>query len=190
MPRPLVSVRRVDETLRPALTELWVSNRVDSGTTPEAANRMVADGSVASALDRTEVCAFVALADEEPVGYVVLSDSTVNALVDTPCVAIDQLFVVPESRRHGVARQLLAAAASYAHRIGAEQIASNVPSHIRDANRFFARLGFTPTVVRRVTTTDALHRKLAGSRVPRHSLEQVLQRRRTARVRAAHRASA
>jgi len=184
-----VSVRRVDDDLRPALIGLWVTNRVDSGTTPEAAHRMAVDGSVSTALDRSDVCAFVALADEAPVGYVVLSNSTVNALVDTPCVAIDQLFVVPESRRHGVARQLLAAAASYAHRVGAEQIASNVPSHIRDANRFFARLGFTPTVVRRVTTTAALHRKLAGSDVPRYSLEQVLQRRRTARGRAAHRSS-
>lgn len=189
MSRALVSVRQVDESLVPSLIDLWITNRVEGGASPEAAQRLALEGSVQSALARRHVRAFVALAEDTPVGYLVLSDSTVNALVDTPCVAIDQLFVVPDYRRHGVARQLLAAAATYADRAGAEQIASNVPSQVRDANRFFARLGFTPTFVRRVTTTVALHRRLAGSTPPRYSLDKVLERRRSARVREAHQAA-
>jgi len=188
--RSQVLVRRVDEGLQQQLVELWVANRIEGGSSPEATQRLAADGTLHACLDRPEVTAFLALSDNTPVGYLVLSDSSAGVFVDTPCVAIDQLFVQEQFRRHGVGRQLLAAAATHADRVGADQIASNVPSQVRDANRFFARLGFLPTVVRRVTTPAALRRKLAGSLEPRYSLEQVLQRRRTARGRAVRRATA
>ena len=41
-----------------------------------------------------------------------------------------------------------------------------------------------------MTTPAALHRRLAGAVEPRYSLDKVLQRRRTARVRATREASA
>lgn len=184
MTRPQVFVRRVDEGRQQQLIDLWMANRVEAGTSREATQRLAAEGTVRAALARDEVTAFVALVDEAPVGYLVLSDCSANVFADTHCVAIDQLYVHTDHRRHGVARQLLAAAATHADRVGADQIASNVPSQVRDANRFFARLGFSPTIVRRVTTPMALHRRLSGSSEPRYSLEQVLQRRRTARGRA------
>ncbi len=190
MSRPQVLVRRVDEGLQQQLIELWIANRIEGGSSPDATQRLASDGTLRACLDRPEVTAFIAMSNDRPVGYLVLSDSTAGVFVDTPCVAIDQLFVHNESRRHGVARQLLAAAATHADRVGADQIASNVPSQVRDANRFFARLGFIPTVVRRVTTPTALHRKLAGGVEQRYSLEQVLQRRRTARGRAVRQATA
>jgi GNAT superfamily N-acetyltransferase len=183
-------VRRVDEGLQQQLTELWIANRTEAGSSPEATQRLASDGTLRACLDRSGVTAFIALAGDTPVGYLVLSDSSSGVFVDTPCVAIDQLFVQEDFRRHGVARQLLAAAATHADRVGADQIASNVPSQVRDANRFFARLGFLPTVVRRVTTPAALHRKLAGDVDHRYSLDQVLQRRRTARGRAVRQATA
>ncbi|MEP6799095.1 MAG: GNAT family N-acetyltransferase [Lapillicoccus sp.] len=192
MPRPQIVVRRVDADLEQQLIDLWVTNRVEGGSSPEATARIATDGSLPASLARPEVTAFVALSDGTAVGYLILSDTTSGLFVEAPCVAIDQLFVLGEWRRHGVARQLLAAAATHADRVGADQIASNVPSQVRDANRFFARLGFSPTIVRRVTTPTALHRKLAGAGEPRYSLEsleQVLHRRRTARGRAVRQAS-
>lgn len=192
MSRPQVFVRRVDSVLEPQLIDLWVANRVEAGSSPDATQRIATDGTLSKTLARPEVTAFLALLDGTAVGYLILSDTTSGVLADAPCVAIDQLFVLGGSRRHGVARQLLAAAATHADRVGADQIASNVPSQVRDANRFFARLGFTPTVVRRVTTPTALHRKLAGAGEPRYSLEsleQVLHRRRTARGRAVRQAA-
>lgn len=192
MARPQVFVRRVDATLEPQLIDLWVANRVESGSSPDAAQRIATDGTLATSLARPELTAFVALAEDRAVGYLILSDTTSGVFVDAPCVAIDQLFVLGEWRRHGVARHLLAAAATHADRVGADQITSNVPAQVREANRFFARLGFTPTVVRRVTTPTALHRKLAGVGELRYSiesLEQVLHRRRTVRGRAVRRAA-
>jgi len=79
---------------------------------------------------------------------------------------------------------LLSAAATYADRLGADQIACAVPAQGRDANRFFARLGFAPDVMQRVTTTSALHRKLATGDEPHPALDRLLQRRRSLRARA------
>lgn len=190
MARPQVFVRRVDEGRQHQLVDLWVASRIEGGSSPDATHRLAGDGTLTASLARPEVHAFLAVIEDTPVGYLILTDSTTGVFVDTACVTIDQLFVQSHVRRHGVARRLLAAAATHADRIGADQIASHVPSQVRDANRFFARLGFTPTVVRRVTTPAALHRRLAGAVEPRYSLEKVLQRRRTARVRATREASA
>lgn len=189
MSRPQVVVRLVDEAHQHPLVDLFVEGRVEAGGSSEAALRIASAGGLANVLRRPEVSAFVAYADTTPVGFLVLSDSLAGPFVDSPCTAIDQLFVSAAWRRHGVARQLVAAAAAHADRVGAESIISHVPSQVRDANRFFARLGFSPTVVRRVTTPAALHRKLAGAtgestRTRRAGLEEVLQRRRSARFRA------
>ena len=184
MSRPQVSVRLVDETHHGDLVDLWLENRVESGGGTEAALRVASLQSLTTALQRTEVTAFLAFAE----------DSLAGPLTDSPCTSIDQLFVSTSWRRHGVARQLLAAAAAHADRVGAEAIVSHVPSQVRDANRFFARLGFSPTVVRRVTTPAALHRKLAASVdtpvLRRVGLEEVIQRRRSARFRAVRQGTA
>ena len=50
----------------------------------------------------------------------------------------------------------------YAQQLGGPQIISCVPSSSRDANRFFARLGFASVVTERTTTPAALRRRLAG----------------------------
>jgi len=125
----------------------------------------------------------VALADR-PVGYVVLSQRPMSFLIDSPCVSIEQIFVAQEARRSGAARALVNAAAQYADQLGAEQIASTVPAQGREANRFFARLGFSSYVVRRVTTTSALRRRLAAGQESHPAVDQVLQRRRWLRAQA------
>ncbi|MEO3935503.1 GNAT family N-acetyltransferase [Dermatophilaceae bacterium Soc4.6] len=187
MARPQILVRRVTPGQHQDLVDLWVAHRAETGASPEATARMVAEGTVVSSLERPGVVALMALADSRPVGYLVLSDTTAGVFVDAHCVAVDQLFVSSTWRKHGIARHLLSAVAAHADRVGAEQIVGHVPAGQRDANRFFARLGFTPTVVRRVTTPRALHRRLAGGSEQQASLgtlEQVLRRRRSARVRA------
>jgi len=136
------------------------------------------------ALARDDVRAFLAVADERPVGYVVLSRRPLSFMTDSQCVSIEQIFVSRDARRSGAARALVGAAAAYADRLGAEQIASSVPSHGREANRFFARLGFSTFVVRRVTTTSALHRKLATGDEPQPAIDKLLQRRRSLRAQA------
>lgn len=184
MGRAYVQVQRVDDDLQSQFIDLWISHRVEGGTTREAAERLAADGTLRDALDRNDIHVLMALIDGDPAGYVVLADSTRSLLVTTPCISVDMLYVQADQRRQGVAKALLGAACRYADRTGCEQLVSPVPAQDRDANRFFARLGFAPETVRRVVSSAQLQRKLAGERrAQRYSLEQVLQRRRDVRAR-------
>ena len=148
----------------------------------EAALRVASLHSLTTALQRPEVTAFLAFVDDTAVGYLVLKDSLAGPLTDSPCTSIDQLYVSAKWRRHGVARQLLAAVAAHADRVGAEAIVSHVPSQVRDANRFFARLGFSSVIVRRIVSTGQLRRKLAPEGV--ETGHELLRRRRSLRSRA------
>lgn len=186
MSRSLVTVQRVDAGLQAQFIELWITHRIEAGTTPEAAGRLAADGTLRNALGRRDVTAFIAFVDERPAGYVVIADTTRSLLVAAPSVSIDMLFVHADFRRQGVGRALLAAASRYADRHGCEHLVSAVPAQDREANRFFARLGFAPETMRRVASSATLQRKLAGEpRSQRYSLDKVLRRRRDVRARAA-----
>lgn len=159
------------------LTALWLAQRVDQGVSPEAAARAAGAGRLAEALSRSDVRAWLARLDDAPVGYVITSENPFG-LSPHPEVAIEQLFVDPRARRHGVARALLSAAVAQAERVGSEIIVSNVPSQSRDAQRFFARLGFSSVLVRRVAATAALRRRLTPEAATRETL-QLLRRRRS-----------
>lgn len=185
MSRPQALVRRVDDSLYGTVLDLWTAHRVESGMSPDAAARRASETAVQAALAHTDIAAFVAFVDQRPAGLAVVSDPTGNPFADAKAVTLDLLYVVRDERRRGVARALMAAVTAYADRTGADQVVSNVPGKGRDANRFFARLGFTPQSTRRLTTTAALHRRLVGEGGSRYSLDEVLARRRSARIRAA-----
>jgi GNAT superfamily N-acetyltransferase len=121
--------------------------------------------------------------DGAPAGYGVVRVAPVLA-VDPLALHIDQLYVAPSLRRRGVAHALLVAAIGIAERSGADQVVASAPPGVRDTHRFLARLGFSPLVVRRVTATAALRRRLAGEG-QRRGLEDLLSRRRSLRARAA-----
>lgn len=193
--RPQITVRRVTPELEGDFTALCITAHLEvsggsatrfpaSDERAAADARVAAEARVAVALARDDVRALLAVVDEQPVGYIVLSRRPLSFLSDSLCVSIEQVFVAAEARRSGAARAMVSAAAMYADQIGAQQIASSVPSHGREANRFFARLGFSSFLVRRVTTTSALHRKLATGEEPRPALDQLLRRRRSLREQA------
>lgn len=200
MPRPQITVRRVTPELQGDFTALCTTAHLEigggsaargpsDGRGPSegrvaAEGRVACEGRVAVALARDGVRAYLAVMDEQPVGYIVLTRRPLSFLTDLQCVSIEQIFVAREARRSGAARALVIAAATYADRLGAEQIASSVPAQGREANRFFARLGFSSYVVRRVTTTSALHRKLSTGEEPVPAIDQLLQRRRSLRAQA------
>ena len=184
MSRPAISVRRVSTDEERTFTELWMSSRVEAGISPEVAARAASEGRVSTALNREDVRAYLATADGRAVGFAVAATSPFSSLTDNPCVTIDQLYVVPEARKHGVARQLMSAVTLYADSRGCDQIGCNVPAQHREANRFFARLGFSSQVVRRVTSVAALRRRLGQDEPRHHAIDALLHRRRTLRARA------
>lgn len=188
MGRSQVHVRRLEhcESDLDALSCLWSGCRNPgrgAAGTPD-------DFSVAlrSALARTDVQAFVASIEGAgaqgrlvDVGFMVLTTGPLLPLLGEPAVSIEHLFVAPDARRTGVARALLAHATAYAEQAGAVQISTSVPSIGRDGQRFFARLGFAPFAVRRVTSVAALRRRLTPQADPR--VEATMVRRRSLRAR-------
>ena len=185
MSRPAVVVRKVDAELAATVAELWTVARAEAASPKDAGWRRLTPDAIANALSRPDVVAFVAFVDRTPVAYAVLMDCSLNPFTDVACLSVEQLFVVREARGQGAARALMSAIAAYAERHGAEQLASTVPATLREANRFYARLGFTPLTTRRVASTASLRRKLSGdSAASRYSLDQVMIRRRVARLRA------
>lgn len=178
-----VSVRVVDAEVRAdleSLAGLWADSR--PGLRPHAGRgeRDLVDG-LSQAMQRDGVKAFVASLDSADVGFVVLSRGPLLPLLDEPSVAIEHLFVRDEARRHGVARALIARATAFADHHGASQISTSVPAAGRDGQRFFARLGFSPFVVRRVASVAALRRRLVPE--PCLARDATVLRRRSLRAR-------
>ena len=181
MARRTVDVTQVDSGDLRDVTGLWLAARVDSGSSKEAASRCVTDGRLSTALRRPGVQAFVARLEGEAVGYAITSENPFG-ISPTAELTIEQLWVAPDARRHGVAKGLIAAVLANAERAGCEVVVSNVPTTSRDANRFFARLGFASVVVRRIVSTTQLRRKLAPESV--ETGHELLRRRRSLRSRA------
>ena len=57
MGRSPVSVQRVDAGLQAKFIDLWIHHRIEGGTTPEAAYRLAADGTLRNALVRKDIAA-------------------------------------------------------------------------------------------------------------------------------------
>lgn len=91
--------------------------------------------------------------------FTVVSSST---LLDSPTLHVSHMYVAAGHRKRGIGKSLMAAAASYAEERGVDQVMVSVAPGLRDANRFYARLGFAPTVVRRVAPVAVLRRQLAA----------------------------
>ncbi len=181
MARRVVEVTVVDVDDLRDVTSLWLAAKVDGGSSKEVCARTIAEGRLAGALRRQGVQAWVAHLDGEPVGYVVTTDNPFG-LDPSDELAVEQLWVTPTARRHGVAKALLTAVLGAAERSGCEVVVSNVPTSSREANRFFARLGFGSVVVRRVVPTSGLRRRLAPETV--ETGEALRRRRRSLRQRA------
>ena len=111
-----------------------------------------------------------------PLGMALLTLGTANALLDVPAVHMSHAVVGDRHKRRGAGKALVAAAAAYAEQHGVEQIVVSVHPGSRDANRFFARLGFAPLAVRRTAPVSAVRRRLAQSEPGPHA-DHVVRRR-------------
>jgi len=97
------------------------------------------------------------------VGAAVFAADAAAGLLDPPAVYVSHLLVAPAHRRRGAGRALVAAAAGYAEELGVDSVVVAVAPTTRDANRFFARLGFAPQVIRRIAGVHSLRRALASA---------------------------
>jgi len=100
-------------------------------------------------------------AEQERLGMAMFTISPVNALLDLPAVHMSHAVVADRHKRRGAGKALVAAAAAHAESHGLDRIVASVHPGSRDANRFFARLGFAPMAVRRVAPVAVVRRRLA-----------------------------
>jgi ribosomal protein S18 acetylase RimI-like enzyme len=109
----------------------------------------------------------VAVADDDvPLGMALFAVAPANALLDTPALQVSHAVVADKNKRRGAGKALVAAAAAFAEERGLDQVVVSVHPGSRDANRFFARLGFAPLAVRRVASTAVVRRRLQSSDAP------------------------
>jgi ribosomal protein S18 acetylase RimI-like enzyme len=101
--------------------------------------------------------------DDAALGMALMTVAPANALLDLPALHVSHVVVADASKRRGAGKALVAEAASYAEARGIEQVVVSVNPGSRDANRFFARLGFAPLAVRRVAPVSVIRRRLQAA---------------------------
>jgi ribosomal protein S18 acetylase RimI-like enzyme len=187
--RAAVTIREATAADVPQLLMLWAQLRNQGprrGTRPPTSQ--VLESVEQRYLDAiaNPGCRFVvATIDGDIAGMSLLSVSSASTLLDLPAVHLSHMCVADGHRRRGVGKALVTAAAAYADERGVEQVMVSVYPQQRDANRFYARLGFAPLVVRRMAPLPVLRRQLAAEDGPSVTLRRELRLRRGG-VRRAH----
>ena len=182
MPRPSLATRTATDEDIPVLIGLWqelkqvgarAERAVNPVTTPDIAERL------ARAIRGDECRVVVAFADNTPVGMAVFRSIQPDPLSDSRVLQMSHLVVRDAVRRRGVGHALIAAGADIAQELGIEHVGVGVYPSLRDASRFYARLGFAQLTVQRVAPVTALRRRLAADQPAR--LDEGIRRR--ARIR-------
>lgn len=135
---------------------------------PAAENRPSFEDRFATIISDHERAIFVAVDDSsgDVVGFVAARDDDLATIVHTPVLHVSHLIVAPKFRKRGVARALLAAVVMLADERGIDHVLATAATGARDANRYLARLGFAPLVIRRVAPTSVLRRSLGMAEAP------------------------
>ena len=186
MSRTPVTVRVAGEADVAPLRELW-GDILRRG----ALDEQLADvANILSTADaREDQCVVVAEVDGEVAGAVYLEATTFTPLNLVPAVLAVSPHVFPQFRRKGVGSALMEAACRFAEQHGIGHVQTAAAAEARDANRFMARLSFTPQATLRAATTTAVRARLPQSRqvtqaaTSRQRIDRVLAARRIRRER-------
>ena len=180
MPRTAVVTRSAGKEDIPVLVGLWNELGEVGGRAERAVNPTTNVVSIEDRLGEVLVdpaCRVVlATVDGEPAGMAVLRGFRPDPLADNLMVQIAHVVVTREQRRRGVGHALVAAAAEFAEEHGIEYVATGVFPSLREAARFYARLGFAPALVQRVAPVAVLRRRL-GADTPTSRADHLIRRR-------------
>ncbi|HVE64638.1 MAG TPA: GNAT family N-acetyltransferase [Mycobacteriales bacterium] len=162
--RAAVTVREARPEDMPGLLDLWRELREHTprraGRSPDAL--AATEARYSDAMRSPDCRLIVAESAGDLIGMVLLCVGSSTSLVESPAVEMTHMVVAHRHRRRGAGKALVGAAASFAEEVGVDQVVASVVPQDREANRFYARLGFGPVVVRRVASVSALRRQLSG----------------------------
>jgi len=146
-----------------SLAELWNELRQIGARSERAVNPLtVADATqrFTEVIGRPDADVIVACDGPRLAGMAVVRVAQPDPLSPTRVLQLSNLVVAPGHRRRGIGHALVAAAADYADERGVDHVAAGVYPSLRDANRFFARVGFAPITVERIAPVTGLQRRL------------------------------
>lgn len=169
MPRIPVHTRAAVLEDVPLLVGLWgelrhVGARTERAVTPVSVPD--ADACFVDVINNPDCRVVIATDGAEAAGMAVLRDHRPDPLSPARVVQVSHVVVAPKKRRHGVGHALLAAAAEFADERQIEHVVVGVYPSLRDASRFYARLGFAPVLVQRVAPVNVLRRRLGSGYAP------------------------
>ncbi len=99
-------------------------------------------------LDAPDAVVLVAEEGAHVIGYAYVAVESYDYMVlRGPAGVLHDLIVDPERRRHGIGRRLFEAAVAYVQSRGLSQIVLSTAERNEAAQRFFAGVGFRPTMV-------------------------------------------
>ncbi len=172
MTRAHVTVRDAVPEDMPGLLELFAElreagpKRLPGGVGDPASMRAMAEARYQRAFSEPAERLLVAVdRDNRILGMTLLTVGPVSSMNDARSVMMGHFTVRTSIRRHGIGRALVAAATAWADEMGVEGVGVAVYPSSREANRFYARLGFAPVSIVRVAPVAGLRRRL-GSEVP------------------------
>ena len=186
MSRTPVTVRAAEPSDVASLRELWSDILRKGGLDEQLAD---VGRVVATAHEREDQCVAVAEIDGEVAGAVYLEATTFTPLNLEPAVLAVSPHVFQQFRRKGVGSALMEVACRFADQHGITHIQTAAAAEARDANRFMARLSFTPQAMLRAATTSAVRARLPQSRqvtqaaTSKQRIDRVLAARRVRRER-------
>jgi len=151
----------------PVLLDLLAAER-DLGGRAERAVNPAGSGDVAEALTALitgeDSQVVLACVEDEPAGLVVMRLIRPDPLSDARLVQLAHLVVAAGHRHRGVGHALVESGAAFAAEHHAEHVSVSVFPSLRDASRFFARLGFAPAAIFRVAPLGLLRKRLCADR--------------------------
>lgn len=192
MPRTPVVTRLATIADVSVLVSLWnelrnVGARAERAVNPVATPDV--EAAFAAAMSDADKHVILACVDGQPAGMAVCRTVEPDPLSDSRVLQMSHVVVTRQHRRRGVGHALLAAAVEIADAEQLEHIGVEIYPSVRDASRFYARLGFAPVTVRRVAPLAVLRRRLASDGPVTRTDEMLRRRTRVRRPLPAQRAA-
>jgi ribosomal protein S18 acetylase RimI-like enzyme len=167
VPRSPVVTQIAGEADIPTLLTLWGELQEIGGRV----ERAVAPPTVADVERRlleligSERCRIIlAGVGGEPAGMAILRIVRTDPMSDIEMVHIAHLVVMRRSRQRGVGHALIQAATDFSVERRIDHVGVSVYPSLRDASRFYARLGFAPAAVYRIAPVGVLRRRMGPDR--------------------------